>query len=355
MEYADLVSPFLARPDTIVLETLIRDASTAINGNDNGKAYGHTNGKANGKANGNSNGSTNGNTKDKTDYEMDDAESIALLNDINDIKTKEFEPTIFTMLDVDLDGKSVLHQYLIKPYVQWASKAVRRDTDIVFLTHIFTYMFTSVPSAILLYYRFSWWHGAIHALMTLFYAGPFTLMLHNHIHNNGVLASKYSWFDKTFPYILEPLMGHTWDSYYYHHVKHHHVEGNGPDDLSSTVRYQRDELLHFLHYLFRFMLLVWIELPIYFFRKGRPASGVRVFFSEASSYFLFYQLAKWKFHATLFVFLIPLLQMRIAMMIGNWGQHAFVDDVEPESAFRSSITLIDVTVSSPTFLCVAHC
>jgi hypothetical protein len=355
MEYADLVSPFLARPDTIVLETLIRDASTAINGNDNGKAYGHTNGKANGKANGNSNGSANGNTKDKTDYEIDDAKSIALLNDINDIKTKEFEPTIFTMFDVDLDGKSVLHQYLIKPYVQWASKAVRRDTDIVFLAHIFTYMFTSVPSAILLYYRFSWWHGAIHALMTLFYAGPFTLMLHNHIHNNGVLASKYSWFDKTFPYILEPLMGHTWDSYYYHHVKHHHVEGNGPDDLSSTIRYQRDELLHFLHYLFRFMLLVWIELPIYFFRKGRPASGVRVFFSEASSYFLFYQLAKWKFHATLFVFLIPLLQMRIAMMIGNWGQHAFVDDVEPESAFRSSITLIDVTVSSPTFLCVALC
>ena len=29
-------------------------------------------------------------------------------------------------------------------------------------------------------------------------------------------------------------------------------------------------------------------------------------------------------------------------MIGNWGQHAFVDEAEPDSDFRSSITLIDV-------------
>jgi len=34
--------------------------------------------------------------------------------------------------------------------------------------------------------------------------------------------------------------------------------------------------------------------------------------------------------------------MRIGLMIGNWGQHAFVDEVEPDSDFRSSITLIDV-------------
>jgi hypothetical protein len=35
-------------------------------------------------------------------------------------------------------------------------------------------------------------------------------------------------------------------------------------------------------------------------------------------------------------------------MVGNWGQHALVDELEPDSDFRSSITLIDVPVS--TFL-----
>ena len=39
-------------------------------------------------------------------------------------------------------------------------------------------------------------------------------------------------------------------------------------------------------------------------------------------------------------------------MIGNWGQHALVDDLEPNSDFRSSITLIDVPVS---FLLMFQC
>ena len=99
-------------------------------------------------------------------------------------------------------------------------------------------------------------------------------MLHNHIHNNGVLALEYSLFDKLWPYVLEPLMGHTWDSYYYHHVKHHHVENNGPGDLSSTIRFQRDEFFDFLCYVSRFLFLIWIELPIYFIRKNKRSLGM---------------------------------------------------------------------------------
>jgi hypothetical protein len=53
------------------------------------------------------------------------------------------------------------------------------------------------------------------------------------------------------------------------------------------------------------------------------------------------------FRATLFVFLLPLLVLRIALMVGNWGQHAIVDEHDPDSDFRSSITLIDVAVSFP--------
>lgn len=33
------------------------------------------------------------------------------------------------------------------------------------------------------------------------------------------------------------------------------------------------------------------------------------------------------------------------MAVGNWGQHAFIDREDPDSDFRSSITLIDVSVS----------
>jgi hypothetical protein len=279
----------------------------------------------------------------------DNQTSVNLLTNLNDESSEQFQPTVFTGWDrKDLRIPDALNNGLLQPYITWAQGVVRRRSDVVFLTHIILYLATSVPSAVYLYYRFSWLHAVCHWLMQGYYCGPFTLMLHNHIHNNGVLAKEYAWFDKTFPYLLEPLMGHTWDSYFYHHVKHHHTEGNGPDDLSSTIRYQRDELTDFLVYCIRFLAFIWIELPLYFLRKRKRALAVKSFMSEIFSYLMIYMLATRNFRATFVVLLLPLLLTRIAMMIGNWGQHAFVDEVQPNSDFRSSITLIDVAVSIST-------
>ena len=311
------------------------------------------------------------------DDHLDDERTIELLSAFSDPQNDAFEPTIFTSWDLKelpkqpADAQKFspgsvgtkehpevtsnlpplyqgLQDSLLRSYVSWASKVVRRPTDVVFLTHILIYLSTSVPSAFYLYYRFSWFHGICHWVMTAWYCGAFTLLLHNHIHNNGVLSKDYAWLDRVFPYILEPLMGHTWDSYYYHHVKHHHVEANGPDDLSSTIRYQRDEFYDFSVYVGRFLLFVWLELPLYFLRKGKSSLAIRSAVSEFTSYGFIYLMARYNFRPTLFVMIIPLVQMRIGMMVGNFGQHAFVDDVEPDSDFRSSITLIDVPVSLPT-------
>ncbi|KAL8827209.1 MAG: hypothetical protein Q9191_003330, partial [Dirinaria sp. TL-2023a] len=271
----------------------------------------------------------------------DDLSTVQFLTDINSTKSESFQPTVFTTWD-EGDLPPLIEKYIVQPYASWAKTVVRRPTDVVFLTHILLYLFTSVPSAVGLYCRFTWSHAVIHWVMQAYYSGSFTLMLHNHIHNNGVLAPEYSLFDKAWPYILEPLMGHTWDSYYHHHVKHHHVENNGPGDLSSTIRFQRDSLLHFSLYVGRFLLLVWIELPLYFLRKRKPRLAFRTVASELTSYALIYFLARHNLRTTMFVLVIPLIQMRIAMMIGNWGQHALVDDEDPDSDFRSSITLIDV-------------
>ena len=278
----------------------------------------------------------------------DDGPTIESLGELNSTKSESFQPTVFTSWDQG-DVSPFIENYLVNPYTAWAKSVVRRPTDVVFLTHILLYSFTSVPSALRLYVHFSWPHALLHCLMQAYYCGSFTLMLHNHIHNNGVLAPEFAVFDKIWPYVLEPLMGHTWDSYYYHHVKHHHVENNGPGDLSSTIRYQRDDLFHFLHYVGRFLLFVWIELPFYFLRKGKPDLALRTAVAELSTYATIWLMARYNMRATIFVLIIPLIQMRIGMMVGNWGQHALVDELEPDSNFRSSITLIDVSVSTLFF------
>jgi hypothetical protein len=268
---------------------------------------------------------------------------VAHMKDLNNPTSSKFEPTVFVSVDYPDIKNQTLRKWIIDPYVRWARSVVRVDTDVVMLTHLLLYFTTSIPSALYLFYNFHWWHGVLHFIMQVYYMGSYTLMMHQHIHMRGILNKKYALVDAAFPYITDPLMGHTWNSYYFHHVKHHHVEGNGPDDLSSTVRYQRDDIMHFLHYVGRFYFFVWFDLPRYFLSKRKAELALKAGAFEIGNYFVLYSLFKYvNAGATVFVFLCPLAIMRLGLMIGNWGQHAFVDELEPDSDFRSSITVIDV-------------
>ena len=315
----------LTIPDTVVLENLFSDI----------QAWKDKQQRQNGKVGVNSD----------HDGKSDEAD-IKLLSSYNKKDDPNFTPTVFTTWD-EKDISPLLNKYLVQPYSRIGQKIVRHPTDVVFLTHLIIIFITVVPSAVYLYFvNFNYFHAVLHTCWAGFCMGPFTLLMHNHIHNNGVLNKQFWWLDAAFPYVLEPLMGHSWDSYYYHHVKHHHVEGNNPDDLSSTVRYQRDEPFDFLCYVARFCFFIWLELPLYFVRKGKFVRAFKAAVSEYGSYAMFYFMAtKVNFRATLFVMLIPFILLRFAMMVGNFGQHALVDEIEPDSDFRSSITLIDVPVS----------
>lgn len=356
--------PYLTRQDLLVLQSLLNDIDKAKAPSTNGHGTSTSRKKQNGEQprermlNGKGLNGAHGNstsplevTDDVSGTQVngsvhDDGATIKTLDAINDPSHADFETTVFFTWDLkDLKIPSFVNNYLLQPYIRAATKLVRVETDVVVLTHLILYFTTSVPSALFLYYRFHWLHGVAHWLMQAWYVGTYTLMMHQHIHMNGVLAKKCWLFDSLFPYITNPLMGHTWNSYYYHHVKHHHVEGNGPDDLSSTIYYQRDDPFNFLCYLGRFFFLAWLELPLYFLRKGKPVLAGKAAFWELSNYLAMYLLTRLNWRATLFVFILPFIVLRVALMVGNWGQHALVDEVEPDSDFRSSITLIDVTVS----------
>lgn len=90
---------------------------------------------------------------------------------------------------------------------------------------------------------------------------------------------------------------------------------------------------------------MWFDLPSYFLSKGRPQLALKAAFWEFSSYALHYTMWKLNWRAAVFAFVLPLAIMRFGLMIGNWGQHALVDRDEPDSDYRSSITLLDVPVS----------
>ncbi|KAK1756441.1 hypothetical protein QBC47DRAFT_186258 [Echria macrotheca] len=328
--------PQLTRADRLVLQQLDRDISSYSSLDDGAAANGTP-------------------TPISGAETISDAEPvIAKLKAANDPTDARFEPTVFTSYDLpDLLSSSGrlpgFARRLLSGYVSWARRAVRVETDVVFVTHLLLYFCTTLPSALFLFWNFSYVHAAVHVAMQASYMGPYTLLKHQHIHQNGVLAKRFAVVDHLFPYVMDPLMGHTWNSYYYHHVKHHHVEGNGPGDLSSTIRYQRDSALHFLMYLSRFFWLVWFDLPRYFWRNGRKTMAIKSGCWELGSYAAVYLGFRTNFAAALVVLGMPVVLLRVAMMVGNWGQHAFVDDEEPDSDFRSSITLIDVASNRHCF------
>ncbi|VUC26688.1 unnamed protein product [Clonostachys rosea] len=274
---------------------------------------------------------------------LDDESVIDTLNGFNNPKDARFEPTVITSVDADKISISPLFDTWIVPYyIRIARSLVRVETDVLVISHLFLYFTTSIPSVLYLFHSFTWLHGVLHLILQFSYVGTYTLMMHQHIHMRGVLAKHMAWLDHTFPYVLDPLMGHTWNSYFYHHVKHHHIEGNGPNDLSSTLRYERDNIFHFLHYVGRFFFLIWVDLPTYFIRNGKYMLACKAAFWELANYTAIYLLFRYNPRATFFALLLPLLLLRIGLMVGNWGQHAFVDRDDPDSDYRSSITLIDV-------------
>ncbi|KAK5110078.1 hypothetical protein LTR62_006323 [Meristemomyces frigidus] len=324
MAFVTTIDPALTGPDQIVLQNLYQDLHrrTSVRGQDqDSKARNPVPNKevTQPRSPGVCSPSK---ARDDTD--------VTSLKSFNEPSSPAFEPTVFTIWNAT-DLNPVLDAYVIRPYSRLAQTALRHPTDVVFLTHIILYLSTIVPSAIYLLApgNFIWSHGVLHTVFTMWCAGPFTLLLHNHIHNNGIFRKDVwwaRWADWGFPYVLEPLMGHTWDSYFYHHVKHHHVEGNGPNDLSSTLRYQRDAPLDFAHYFFRFFLLVWYDLPMYFVRTNKHSLAIRAFLSEIISYTFFATMTYYNAKAATFVFLLPFVLLRFGLMVGNWGQHALVDE-----------------------------
>ncbi|PGG96952.1 hypothetical protein AJ79_09394 [Helicocarpus griseus UAMH5409] len=324
MEPGKFINPYLTRSDLLVLRSLLRDIENES------KADGEVQLKPDCGC---------------EDADDDDGATIRHLSNLNRPEHDDFEPTIFLSWDTNELKKlhPTLTRYLIQPYLHHAQKLVRVETDVVFLTHLLLYFTTSLPSAALLYHHFTWPHALVHWLMQSYYVGTYTLMMHQHIHMGGILSRRLWYIDTLFPYILDPLMGHTWNSYYYHHVKHHHVEGNGPGDLSSTLRYQRDSVFDFMCYVARFFFLVWLELPLYFVRRRKYGMAVRAGAWELADYMFIYLLYRFvNVRATVFVLVLPLVLLRVGLMVGNWGQHALVDEVDPTSDFRSSITLIDL-------------
>ncbi len=201
-----------------------------------------------------------------------------------------------------------------------------------------TLRFTHVPAWVPMATYFAFWGWA---------TPPIILMLHCTMHRKFIKDPK--WLDKAHPYLMSFFFGMPM-GYREHHVGMHHVEDNMGRDLSSTIRYRRDSFANFLVYFFRFFFLTVFELPVYLVRAKRKAMARRAVLGEIAHLTLIVlsmRFVDWRFGAV--AFLAPYVTCRFMMMVGNWGQHAFVNTGRKNNGLANAITCINSTYNKRCF------
>ncbi|RYE92090.1 MAG: fatty acid desaturase [Myxococcales bacterium] len=176
----------------------------------------------------------------------------------------------------------------------------------------------------------------------------FILMLHCTSHRT-LFRPEYRRLNQVIPWLLGPFFGETPETYFVHHMGMHHPENNLAGDLSSTMRYRRDSLAHWLHYLGSFLAVGPALLGLYHWRKNNRKMVSRMLAGELGFYALVALLAALNWQATLVVFVLPVLLVRTLMMAGNWAQHAFIDPTDAANPYRNSITCINTRYNRRCF------
>lgn len=194
-----------------------------------------------------------------------------------------------------------------------------------------------------------WYLAPLYLLVwALGFLDRFILMLHCTSHRM-LFKKQYGYLNQVIPWVVGPFFGETPETYFAHHMGMHHPENNLHDDLSTTMPYQRDSLAAWLHYYLSFLFTGLPALARYHLRRGNRKFFTRAIVGEGSFILLCLALATLNLRATMAVFVIPVVLVRLLMMAGNWGQHAFVDASDPGNPYRNSITCINTRYNRRCF------
>lgn len=223
---------------------------------------------------------------------------------------------------------------------RWLSGYIREARDLPFVYLIFQCLLWQCVGVALFFVGDRVWLAA-----PLYWAGwglgfvdRFILMLHCTSHRS---LFKNKTLNYVIPWLVGPFFGQTPETYYAHHMGMHHPENNLHTDLSSTLKYRRDSLAGWSHYFFSFLFTGMGQLAHYHHTQGNKRLLRRSLFGEGAFWAMTLGLAALNWQATLVVFVIPLVTIRLLMMAGNWGQHAFVAEADPNNPYHNSVTCIN--------------
>jgi hypothetical protein len=174
----------------------------------------------------------------------------------------------------------------------------------------------------------------------------FILMLHFASHRR---LFKSDLLDGLLNWVYSPFFGVPCGVYKLHHVVMHHIENNHEWDASSTERFQRDSLMDFMRYWFRFVVMIWVDLSRYCVNKRPWRQCVTLVLALLLWLSMITVLSKVNALATMWVLVVPHFFAMSVMAFGNWSQHCFVNPQDRHSNYALAYNCIDTPVNQTTF------
>jgi fatty acid desaturase len=245
-----------------------------------------------------------------------------------------------------LTDPTVAPTYGDGPLSRWCRRALYDPRDEVFVRLTLRVVAVMALSMACLHRFFHWGLVPVYLAIWGWVTPPVILMLHCTMHRPFIRRPR--WLDRAHPLVMSFFCGIP-TGYAEHHMGMHHMEDNMEEDLSSTLRYRRDSFLHFLAYWARFFFLIGAELPLYLRRHRRAAMARRALVGELShqAVVVVALLLDWRFG--LAAFALPYIAVRSMMMVGNWGQHAFINVDRRNDGLSNAITCVNSVYNRRAF------
>jgi fatty acid desaturase len=195
------------------------------------------------------------------------------------------------------------------------------------------------------------WFGAVYVAYAAVWFDQFVsyiLLLHCVVHRGifkpHAAGKALRWFTV---WVLGSMHGETPETYGAHHVSMHHPTNNGYDDLSTTMTYRRDSPWDFARYLARFF---FVQAELWNHLKDRnPVVAQRFAAGELGWLAAAAALMWFRPFASALVFVLPVAIVRLGMICGNWGQHAFINDANPFVNTNQSAVLVNSAYNTVAF------
>ncbi|MFT4524958.1 MAG: fatty acid desaturase [Bacteroidia bacterium] len=168
-------------------------------------------------------------------------------------------------------------------------------------------------------------------------------LIHKEGHEpKGLFKSNFSFMNNLHGHFLSILYGHVPQAYPMGHMRIHHKHDNAPEDVTSTVFYDRSHAARFLIYLFEFALF-WSGFSVanYHRKKGKTKEFGKMVLGIVIFYGVITAVMSVNFWFGFAYLLIPHMSCIFLLAAINYTWHAWTDQSEPKNIYKNSITILE--------------